>query len=365
MAQRPSNLVTTSTVGLAANKWQNLRKTTNEVAQTMSQDEQRNQNYAERYRLLLPKVERCLQELVERIHKQNSSLSFELLAPPASHLAAYFINDNKEFFFDFYLVWKNTGKIQIEKDESSVCCKIKYIDRLSRWSRAEQSRLLISNVNKRSSYLNGRAMRDLVFETLQSISPDLIRLDFIEHLIYFDLIIPVASEKTTCHITLLPSIHVSAANEALLPFGTLRWYPRSLLPPVENCILNSLQQPLQNMSIRRYIAAQEIIDESSKLSKKDLQAFARVRVIIRELLFVCGLEHLDSIEQLQMPFENDQDGSKKVFFVPHRFDRNCNIFPAGQYLLDDPKAKRFFIQLLKTNIKTVEEAVQDNVETNA
>ncbi|CAF0746200.1 unnamed protein product [Rotaria sp. Silwood1] len=363
MAQRAPAMVTMSNVGMIVNKWQNVRKT-NEPSVPLSQDEQRLQNYLERHRLLSPKVERCLQELVERVYKRNSSFNFELLAPPSSNLLSYFVNENREFYFDFYLVWKNSGKIKIERDSSSVCCKIKYLDHLIRWSRAEQDRLLISNVDrKKTCYLNGRGMRDLFFETLHSVSPDLIRLDFFEHLIYFDLIIPVLAEKFTCHVTLLPCIHLSQENEVLLPFGTLRWYPRSLLSSKENSILTLLHQPLQNLSIRRYISTNDTIDESSKLTKKDQQAFARVRTIIHELLLECTLEHVDSIEQLQRPFENDNESTTKVFFLPHRLDRNCDVFPAGQYLLDDKKAKRFFREFLRTNIKTSHENHRNHNET--
>ncbi|CAF1232881.1 unnamed protein product [Rotaria sordida] len=363
MAQHLSTLATTSNVGVIVNKWQTFRKT-NEPSLILSQEEQRIQNYLERHRLLSPKVERCLQELVERVYKCNTSFNFELLAPPSSNLSSYFVNENKEFYFDFYIVWKNHGKIKIERDLSSICCKIKYIDRLIRWSRAEQDRLLISNVDrKRSRFLNGRGIRDLFFETLHNVSPDLIRLDFFEHLIYFDLIIPLLPEKLICHVTLLPCIHLSQENEVLLPFGTLRWYPRSLLSSKENSILTLFQQPLHNLSIRRYISATDVIDELSKITKQDQQAFARVRTIIHELFLECTLEHVDCIEQIQRPFDNDHDNTKKVFFIPHRLDRNCDVFPAGQYLLDDTKAKRFFREFLRTNIKTSHDDHTNNNQT--
>ena len=231
MARRPSAVVNVSAVAATANRWQNLRS----INESSPTDEQRNQMYSDRRRLLSPKVERCVQELVERVYKRNSSLNFELLAPPSSHLSPYLSSENKEFYFDFYLVWKTPGRIEIERDSSSVCCKIKSLDRSSRWSRAEQDRLLLVNMNrKRISYLNGRGLRDVYFETLHEVSPDLIRLDFIEHLIYFDLIIPTPGEKSICHVTLLPCIHLAQEHEVLLPFGTLRWYPRSLLPHAEN-----------------------------------------------------------------------------------------------------------------------------------
>jgi hypothetical protein len=280
MARRSSTSVSTVTVGTTANKREHLRAVNDSSTSANTQDEQR---ILERYRLLSAKVERCVQELIERIYKENSALNFHLLAPPSSHFSSL-SNDNKEYYFDFYLVWKNSGKIQIERDASSLCCKIKYLDRLSRWSRAEQARLLLSNVDKKkSSYLNGRSIRDLVFETLHHVAPDLIRLDFIEHLIYFDLIIPSGIDKSICHITLLPCIHLTMENEVLLPFGTLRWYPRSLLPFNENSSLISLQQPVQNMSIRRFISTSDIIDETIKITRKDQQAFARARTIIHEL----------------------------------------------------------------------------------
>ncbi|CAF4629871.1 unnamed protein product [Rotaria sp. Silwood2] len=363
MAQRSSTMVAMSNVGVIVNKWQNLRKTTDPPL-PLSQEEQRLHNYFQRTRLVSPKAERCLKELVEHIYKYNSSFNFELLAPPSSNLSSYFVNENREFYFDFYIVWKNSGKIKIERDLSSICCKIKYLDRLTRWSRAEQDRLLISNVDrKKSCYLNGRGMRDLFFETLYSVSSDLIRFDFFEHLIYFDLIIPSLAEKFTCHVTLLPCIHLSQENEVLLPFGTLRWYPRSLVSSKENSILTLLQQPLQNLSIRRYISTSDTIDESSKITKQDQQVFARVRTIIHELLLECTLEHIDSIEQLQGPFENENDSTNKVFFLPHRLDRNCDVFPAGQYLLDDKKAKRFFREFLRTNIKPSRGGHTNNNET--
>ena len=344
------------------NKWQKFRAV-NESSISTSQDDQRNQMHVERHRLLSSKVERCVQELVERIFKQNSSLNFQLLAPPSSHLSNYSINENKEHYFDFYIVWKNLGNIQIERDLSSICCKIKYLERLIKWSRAEQERLLIKNINKKKFvYLNGRGLRDLVFETLHNISPDLIRLDFIEHLIYFDLIIPSVGEKTTCHVTLLPCIHLPDKNEVLLPFGTLRWYPRSLLSPNENFLFHSLQQPLQFMPIRRYISQTDVIDETMKITRKDQQDFARARAIVHELLLPCTLEHVDSIEQLRIPFENEDNGIKKSLFLPHKSDRNCNVFPAGQYLLNDTKAKRFFREFLRTNTKRENEEQIENTE---
>ncbi|CAF3009512.1 unnamed protein product [Rotaria socialis] len=363
MAQRPPTMTVTTSLGVTTNRGQTVRKISESVS-NLAQDEQRQQNYLERQRLLSPKVERCLQELVERVSKFNSAFNFDLLAPASSDLLSYFMNDNKEFYFDFYLVWKNPGKIKIERDRSSICCKIKYVGNPTRWSRAEQARLLISNVDKKKScYFNGRVMRDIFFETLHTISPDLIRLNFFEHLIYFDLIIPVASDKFTCHITLLPCLHLSQENEVLLPFGTLRWYPRSLICSKENPVLISLQQPLQNFSIRRYMSTNDIIDETSKLTKEDLQVFARVRTIIRELLLACTSEHIDSVEQLQLPFENDDNQNRKGFFISHRLDRNCNIFPAGQYLLNDIKAKQFFRELLRTNIKIAHDDQTNNIET--
>ncbi|CAF0829657.1 unnamed protein product [Adineta steineri] len=340
-----------STVGMAANKTRPSR-TTNESAIYSSQEEQRNANNLERYRQLSAKVERCMQELVERIYEKNPTLNFELLAPPPAHLASSSPNDNKEYFFDFYLVWKNPGKIQVERDASSVCCKIKYLNRSMLRSRAEQDRLLISNIDKKKfSYLNGRGLRDLFFETLHTISPDLVRIDFIEYLIYFDLIIPAGKEKTTCHVTLLPCIHLREENEVLLPFGTLRWYPRSLISSNENNLFNCLQQPLQNVSIRRYMSTTDNADTSAKYTRQDQQAFARMRTIIHELLSSYMLEHIDNMDQIRLPFDDDFDETKKIFFLPHETDRNCNVFPAGQYLLDDLKAKRFFKRVLQTNIK--------------
>lgn len=359
MAQRLPTLTTVNNVAAAASKWQNIRKRTDTVS-SLSQEEQRTQNYLERQRLLSPKVERCLQELVERTYKFNSTFNFELLAPPPSaDLTMYFINDNKEFYFDFYLVWKNSGKIKIERDESSVCCKVKYLDKVTRWSRAEQARLLISNVDKRKScYLNGRGMRDLFFEVLHNISPDLIYLDFCEHLIYFDLIIPLQLEKTTCHITLLPCIRLPEENEVLLPFGTLRWYPRSLCCSKENPLLTSLQQPLQNITFRRFMSTNDVVDDFSKATKQEQQAFARARTIIHELLLACTSEHVDTLAQLQIPFDGDENDIKRILFIPHRTDRNCNIFPAGQFLLDDLKSRQFFREFIRTNIKGFREADQ-------
>jgi hypothetical protein len=348
MARRTAGLGVASTVATIANRWQNLHKV-NESSSNPLHDEQRSQMYIDRQRLLSAKVERCVQELVERVYKRNSSFNFELLAPPSSHVSLYLPNESKEFYFDFYLVWKNPGQIQIERDLSSICCKIKSLDQSKRWSRAEQDRLLISNVTKRKfSYLNGRGLRDLFFETLHEVSPDLIRLDFLEHLIYFDLIIPTLAEKSTCHITLLPCIHLASESEVLLPFGTLRWYPRSLLTSNEKSSPLPLQHSLQNMSIRRFISTTDIIDEASKVTKKDQQEFARVRVIIHELLLPSTLEHVDNIEQIQGPFESQ---TKTDLFLPHRTDRNCNVFPAGQHLLNNGKAKRFFREFLKANIK--------------
>jgi hypothetical protein len=343
-----------TSVAMMANKWKNLHP--------INESSSHEQMNLDRYRLLSAKVERCVNELIERVYKRNSSLNFELLAPPTSHLSPYLSNDNKEYYFDFYIVWKNLGKIEIERDLSSICCKIKYLDRLNRWSRAEQDRLLISNINKkRISYLNGRGMRDLFYEILHEISPDLLRLDFIEHLIYFDLLIPSLAEKSICHITLLPCIHLSEENEVLLPFGTLRWYPRSLLITNDKSSIISFQQPLQNLSIRRFISTTNIIDETSKISKIDQQAFACVRTIIHELLLPCTLEHLDNIEQLRIPFEND---TKTSLFLPHKSDRNCNVFPAGQYLLNDIKAKRFFREFLRDNVKNPNDGQIENSEAN-
>jgi hypothetical protein len=353
-----------STVGMAVNKSKILR-TINESSINVSQDDHKNSTHIERYRLLSAKVERCVQELIERVYRENSTLNFELLAPPTSHVSSISPNDNKEYYFDFYIAWKNLGKIEIQKDLSSICCKIKYLNRVIPWSRAEQDRLLISHVDKQKfPYLNGRGIRDLFFETLHGISPDLIRLDFVEHLIYFDLVIPSGKEKTICHITLLPCIYLSSnENEVLLPFGTLRWYPRSLLSSYENIVYNSLQQPLQNISIRRYMATNDAADTSTKYTRQDQQAYARIRTIIHELLLPCTIEHADSIEQLRAPFEDDEDDTHKIFFLPHRTDRNCNVFPAGQYLLDDPKAKRFFHRILQSNMKIPTHVQIDNNET--
>jgi hypothetical protein len=362
MAQRSSPMINTSIVATIANKWQNLR-TIHESSSNIPHDEQKkDQTYFDRQRLLSAKAERCVQGLVERVHKRNSALEFELLAPPSSHLSHYTTNESKEYYFDFYIVWKNPGTIQIERDLSSVCCKIKYLDRVTRWSRAEQARLLISNVNKKKySYLNGRGLRDLFYEILRSVSPDLIRLDFIEHLIYFDLIIPTLTEKSTCHITLLPCIHLSEENEVLLPFGTLRWYPRSLLTSIDKSLLIPFQQSLQNMSIRRYISTDGIIDETAKISKKDQQAFACVRAIIHELLLPCTLEHVENIEQLRIPFENE---TKTSLFIPHKSDRNCNVFPAGQHLLDDERAKRFFREFLQANVINANDGQTEKSESS-
>lgn len=354
MARRSSSILNVSSIATIANKFQNLRT----INESSTHDEQRNSINPDRYRLLSAKVERCVQELVERVFKRSSSLNFELLSPPESHLLLNAGNETKEFYFDFYLVWKNIGQIEIQRDLSSICCQIKYLDRLDRWSRAEQDRLLIKNLNrKRIFYLNGRGMRDLFYEILREVSPDLIRLDFIEHLIYFDLIIPSLAEKFTCHITLLPCIHLSGEGEVLLPFGTLRWYPRSLTTIIDKNSLIPFQFPLQIMSIRRYISTHDIIDETMKITKKDQQEFACVRTIIHELLLPCTLEHIENLEQLQIPFENDM---KTKFFLPHKSDRNCNVFPAGQYLLNNPRAKRCFQEFLRTNIKQIETLPESN-----
>jgi hypothetical protein len=142
-----SSIANASTIVTVVNKWQKLRAGS-DIQSNSTQDDQRSQIYFERYRLLSAKVERCVQELVERVYKQNSSLNFQLLAPPSSQLLPNLPNETKEYYFDFYLVWKNPGKIQIERDLSSVCCKIKHLDRSIRWSRAEQDRLLLTNINK-------------------------------------------------------------------------------------------------------------------------------------------------------------------------------------------------------------------------
>jgi len=358
MARRSSGLLTTITVANLANKWQNLRSLNENIS--ASSDEQKGQMNAERFRILSAKVERCIQELIERTAKRNSSLNFELLAPPSTHVSPYVFSDYKEAYFDFYLVWQNIGKVEIERDQSSICRKIKYLDRLNRWSRAEQQRLLISNLTRKCSYLNGRGLRDLFFETLREISPDLSRLDFLEHFIFFDLIIPSLSDKITCHITLLPCLHLSNEQEVLLPFGTLRWYPRSLLLTNEKMLSNFLQIPLQNLSIRRFLSSLgESVDESEKLTKKDQQDFAYVRVIIHELLLPSTLEHIDSIEQIQQIF--DDENENRTFFLPHKFDRNCNVFPAGQYLLNDHRARSYFREFLKINSPTV---VVEELPTN-
>ena len=326
---------------------------------TTFNDDSKTQAYLERSRLLSAKVERCTQELIDRIYQQNPSLHFHLLAPPPSHLSIYLPNESKEFYFDFYLVWATIGRIQILRDSSSICCHVKYLERRCPWSRAEQDRLLLSHVNRtRSSYVNGRGMRDLVFETLHDLAPDLNRLDFVEHLIYFDLIVPFQGEKSICHVTLLPCIHRPVENEVLLPFGTLRWYPRSLQPLPDVTLSMFFQQPVKLMSIRRYLSLTEVADEKKKIPKEDYQSFARVRAIIHELLLPCTLEHLDSVEQLRTPIDNEMDDS---LFLPHRLDRNCNVFPAGQYLVNDDKAKRLFREFLKSNTK----GNSDNpVETN-
>lgn len=360
MARRSSSVGNAALIGAVAHRWQNLRSINESVSNT-SNDDQRNHLYFDRQRLLSGKVERCVQELIERVFKRNSTLHFELLAPPASHVSWYIPADGKDFYFDFYLVWKNPGQIEIERDLSSICCKIKSLDRIRSWSRAEEERLLISNKHcKRSTYLNGRGLRDVFYEILREISPDLIRLDFIEHLIYFDLIIPILTEKSTCHVTLLPCIHQPDANEVFLPFGTLRWYPRSLLPYADKSSLLPVQQQLQNISVRRFISTTDVVDEATKLTKKDYQDFARVRTIVHELLLPCTLEHLDSIEQIQRPFDNEERPS---FFLPHRSDRNCNVFPAGQQLLNDKRAKRFFRDFLRVNvIRTSDDTSIENSE---
>ena len=356
MARRLTTMISTSTVaGIIGSKGLHAR-TGNDISSsshtTSFQDEQRYQVYLDRARLLSPKVERCVQELIERVQKDNPSLDFDLLAPPASHMATYFPADSKEFYFDFYLVWKKPGEIQVERDESSVCCTIKHLDRNSPWSRAELARLLISNVGrKKSSYLNGRGMRDLLFETLYRVAPDLIRLDFVEHLVYFDLIVPLAPEKTTCHVSLLPCVHLVAENEVLLPFGTLRWYPRSLEPIGEHSSVISFQQPLQNLTIRHYVSTSQVIDETSKLTKKDYQAYARARTIIHELLLPANLAHVDCADQLRAPFDATKTEGATLLFIPHRSDRNCNVFPAGQHLVTDLRAKRFFRDCLLPNMK--------------
>lgn len=357
MARRSSSIANATIIGTVAQRWQNLHS----INESVLNDDQRNHMYSDRQRLLSGKVERCVQELVDRVFKRNSTLNFELLAPPTSHLSWYVPADGKEFYFDFYLVWKNPGQIEIERDLSSICCKIKSLDRVRSWSRAEEQRLLISNKHcKRSTYLNGRGLRDVFFEILHEVSPDLIRLDFIEHLVYFDLIIPILAEKSTCHVSLLPCIHQSDAHEVLLPFGTLRWYPRSLLPYSDKSLLLPVQQQLQNISVRRFISTTEVIDEATKLTKKDQQDFARVRAIVHELLLPCTLEHVDSIEQIQRPFDNEE---KPSFFLPHRSDRNCNVFPAGQQLLNDKRAKRFFREFLRANIiRTTEDGSMENSE---
>ncbi|CAF0769384.1 unnamed protein product [Adineta ricciae] len=351
---------------MATNKSRHLRTISESSSHAGLDPDQRHVVNLERYRSLSAKVERCLQEIVERIHEQNPTLNFELLVPPASHLTSYLPNENKEFYFDFYLVWKNFGRFQIEKDDSSICCKIKYLNKSITWSRAEQDRLLITQVNKtRSPYINGRGLRDLFHEALCDRSLDLIRLDFIEYLIYFDLIIPSAKEKTTCHVSLLPCIHIPEENEVLLPYGTLRWYQRSLRPISENNLNSYLQQPLQNISIRRYLSTNETVDTSAKCSRQDQLAFARARAIIHELLLPCTLEHCDSMELLRSPFDDDLDETKKLFFIPHRTDRNCNVFPAGQYLLDDPKAKRFVKRILQINTKIPTMIQRENSEVKA
>jgi hypothetical protein len=317
----------------------------------MSEEDQRDQLFEERSRSLSSKVERCIQELIERIRKDNPTLNFDVLAPPTSHTVKSVPMDMKEFYFDFYLVWNNIGKIEIERDQSSICCQIKYLQRTSSWSRAEQARLLVSNVNrKRNVYLNGRAMRDLVFETLRHIAPDLIRLNFLEHLIYFDLIIPSAVDRSTCHVTLLPCVHLKTSNEVLLPFGTLRWYPRSLEPINVAKLSISFRPLLNNMSIRHYISTTDVLDETTKLSRKDHQAYARVRTIIHELIQPSTLSYIDTFEQLHVLFFHDNIDTNNVFFIPHRLDRNCNVFPAGQYLIDDTRARRFFREFLRVNV---------------
>ena len=319
------------------------------AAAAASNEDPKTQAYLERSRLLSGKVKRCSQELIDRIYERNPSLHFRLLAPPPSHLSNYLPNETKEFYFDFYLVWANIGRIELVRDSSSICCHVKYLERRCTWSRAEQDRLLLSHVDRtRSSYVNGRGMRDLVFETLHDLAPDLSRLGFVEHLIYFDLIVPFQGEKSICHVTLLPCIHRPAENEVLLPFGTLRWYPRSLQPLPDAALSIVFQQPVKLMSIRRYLSLTEVADEKKKIPKEDYQSFARVRAIMHELLLPCTLEHLESVEQLRAPFDNEMPDS---LFLPHRLDRNCNVFPAGQYLVNDDKAKRLFRDFLQKNAK--------------
>ena len=109
-------MVSISNTATVINKWSRLQPTKESTLNSL-QDEQRSQNYFERYRLLSAKVERCVQELIERIYKYNSTLNFELLALPTSHLSPYILNENKEFYYDFYLVWKNMGQIEIERDQ--------------------------------------------------------------------------------------------------------------------------------------------------------------------------------------------------------------------------------------------------------
>lgn len=316
------------------------------ISMTLS-DDQRYQSYLDRSRFLSPKVERCAQELIERIRKENPTFDFDLLSPPISHLSHSAPSDNKESYHDFYLVWKNVGRYEIERDDSSICCKVKsVVENPSFWSRAEQERLLLYNLDrkkKKKTYLNGRGMRDLLFETLFRIAPDLIRLDFVEYLIYFDLIIPSGTEKITCHVTFLPCLHLVNENEVLLPFGTLRWYPRSLSPIHETSLFVSFQPILQNLTVRNFISTSEIVDEASKISKKDHQDFARIRTILHELILPSTLQHVESIEQLENPMINS------IFFLQHRIDRNCDIFPAGQQLINETRSKRFFREFLRVN----------------
>ena len=315
------------------------------------QDEQRYLQYLDRHSQMTPKVERCAQDLIERIRKESPSLDFELLTPPASQQIRFIPNEYKEFFFDFYLVWKCVGNFEIQRDPSSVCCQIRSIDQKRNWSRAEEARLLLGNPNKkRSVFLNGRGLRDLLFESLHHLDAELIRLDFIENLIYFDLIIPMLSERFVCHLTFSPCIHRTGENEVFIPFGTLRWYSRSLEAPPENSSSIVLQQPLQSVSVRHFISTNDFLDETTKITKKDQQTFARIRTIIRELFSPTTLEHIDSIDVIRAPFELDQTPRSFGFFIPHRIDRNCNVFPAGQNLLEDPRTKRFFREFLRLNL---------------
>ncbi|CAF1660746.1 unnamed protein product, partial [Didymodactylos carnosus] len=102
-------------------------------------------------------------------------------------------------------------------------------------------------------------------------------------------------------------------------------------------------------------------------SKNDLIHFARVRTINYELtswhvllqlllnnydqlsLSTSSNRSLIAVQTTHMCLEHLKSTiTTDIFFLPHYIDRNCNIFPLGQYIINDSKYKRVLLELIES-----------------